>query len=109
MKMLEHKKIKLPTVGQRMVKSAISVLIVYLIYHLRGNQGIPFYSAIAAIQCIQPYAKSSKKVSLNRAFGTFNGALFGMITILLDMYCFTNMGEFEYFALVSLMIIPVMY
>ncbi|MFI3213151.1 MAG: HAD hydrolase family protein, partial [Eubacteriales bacterium] len=40
---------------------------------------------------------------------TFNGALFGMITILLDMYCFTNMGEFEYFALVSLMIIPVMY
>lgn len=100
---------KLPPIGQRIIKSAIAVLIVYFIYYLRGYQGIPFYSAIGAIQCIQPYKESSKKVMWNRVFGTFNGAAYGMITILIDMYYIQQANQLQYFLLVSLMIIPVMY
>lgn len=100
---------KMPPVGQRIIKSAIAVLVVYLIYYLRGYQGIPFYSAIGAIQCIQPYRESSKKVMWNRVFGTFNGALYGLITILIDMYYIQQTNQLQYFLLVSLMIIPVMY
>lgn len=100
---------KLPPLGQRIIKSAIAVFIVYIIYYLRGFQGIPFYSAIGAIQCIQPYKKTSKKVMWNRMFGTLNGALFGMITILIDMYYIQQANQLQYFLLVSFMIIPLMY
>lgn len=103
------KKRQLPPIGLRIIKSAIAVLIVYCIYFLRGFQGIPFYSAIGAIQCIQPYRQSSKKVMWNRVFGTFNGAFFGLITILIDMYFIEQSNQLLYFTLVSLMIIPVMY
>lgn len=105
-----QKQIKeLPPIGQRIIKSAVAVLIVYFIYYLRGYQGIPFYSAIGAIQCIQPYKESSKKVMWNRIFGTFNGAFFGLITILIDMYYIQQSNQLQYFLLVSFMIIPLMY
>ncbi len=100
---------KLPPIGQRIIKSAVAVLVVYFIYYLRGYQGIPFYSAIGAIQCIQPYKESSRKVMWNRVFGTFNGAFYGLITILIDMYFIQQTNQLQYFLLVSLMIIPLMY
>lgn len=103
------KSIKLPSIGQRIIKSAVAVLIVYFIYYLRGYQGIPFYSAIGAIQCIQPYRESSKKVMWNRVFGTFNGAFYGLITILIDMHYIQQANQLQYFLLVSFMIIPLMY
>ncbi len=100
---------KMPPIGNRIIKSAVAVLIVYFIYYLRGYQGIPFYSAIGAIQCIQPYRASSKKVMWNRVFGTFNGAFYGLITILIDMYYIQQENQLQYFLLVSFMIIPLMY
>ncbi|MFI3238355.1 MAG: HAD hydrolase family protein [Lachnospiraceae bacterium] len=100
---------KIPPIGHRILKSAIVVVFVYLIYYLRGYQGIPFYSAIAAIQCIQPYKANSKAVSINRVFGTFNGAFYGMITVLIDLYLVSEFNEFHHFLLVSFMIIPLMY
>ncbi len=100
---------ELPPIGQRIIKSAVAVLIVYFIYYLRGYQGIPFYSAIGAIQCIQPYRVSTKKVMWNRVFGTMNGAFYGLITILIDMYYIQQANQLQYYLLVSLMIIPVMY
>lgn len=100
---------KMPPIGNRIIKSAVAVLIVYFIYYLRGYQGIPFYSAIGAIQCIQPYRESSKKVMWNRVFGTFNGAFYGLITILIDMYYIQQANQLQYFLLVSFMIIPLMY
>lgn len=106
---LQAKTKNLPPIGQRILKSAFAVFAVYVIYYLRDYKGIPFYSAIGAIQCIQPYRANSKKVMLNRIFGTFNGAIFGLITILIDMYYIQQESQFQYFLLVSLMIIPLMY
>ena len=59
----------LPKIGMRIVKSALAVFICFCIYLLRGT-GMPFYSAIAAILCMQQDVKTSWKVGLNRAIGT---------------------------------------
>lgn len=68
------KEMKLPRVGQRIVKSSIAVALCFVIYFLRGKRGIPFYSALAVLQCIQPYTVSSIEVAKKRVTGTFVGA-----------------------------------
>ena len=51
---------KLPPIGARIVKSSVAVALCMIVYYIRillpiGN-GIPFYSALAALWCMQPYA-----------------------------------------------------
>ncbi len=64
----EHKiKRKLPPIGARIIKSAIAVALCVLIYFFRtllpiGN-GIPFYSALAALWCLQSDEGSKSSVS----------------------------------------------
>ena len=43
----------MPKIGMRIIKSAVAVFICFLIYLIRG-EGLPFYSTIAAIMCMQP-------------------------------------------------------
>ena len=106
---METKAKKFPPIGQRILKSAIAVWIAYLIYYIRGFKGIPFYTAIAAIQCIQPYKANAKKVSGNRVFGTMTGAFWGLITLLIKIYLLKNRNSFLLSLIVSAMIIAVMY
>ena len=82
--MKQHKRIPLP--GQRILRSAAAVAICLLIYFLRGHEGIPFYSATAAMQSIQPYTKDMKKVARKRFFGTIIGAAWGFILLLLEIW-----------------------
>ena len=77
---------KLPKIGARIMKSAVSVALCMLIYHLRtllpvGN-GIPFYSALAALWCLQPYHDTTKKNAGQRSIGTLTGALFGLLFLI---------------------------
>ena len=73
---------KLPPVGGRIIKSAVSVALCMVIYYIRtllpiGN-GIPFYSALAALWCLQPYHETTRHNAGQRSIGTFIGALFGL-------------------------------
>lgn len=79
-----EKKIKaaLPPVGQRIVRSVFAVALCFVLYFLRGQQGIPFYSAIAVLQCIQPYWERSAAMAKTRVTGTLVGALWGLATLL---------------------------
>ncbi|MDD3413589.1 MAG: HAD hydrolase family protein [Lachnospiraceae bacterium] len=92
-------------IGQRMVKTAVAVLICFIIYLLRGKQGIPFYSAIAAILCMQPYVGHSGKVAKNRVIGTLIGAIYGLVVLLLCHYL--DFSEFTILILISIFVIPV--
>ncbi len=47
----------LPVPGQRIFRSMVAVWLCFALYFLRGRHGIPFYSVIAALQCLQPYNK----------------------------------------------------
>lgn len=92
-----------PKVGQRIVRSVIAIEICFCIYFLRGKQGIPFYSALAVLQCIQPYQESTKKMAKKRIIGTFVGAFWGLVMILIQFYGFHGrlQGTFASYILIG--------
>lgn len=102
-------KIKLPPVGMRIIKSAMGVFLCYLIYILRGQNGIPFYSMIAALQCIQPYTDKTHEIAAQRFTGTVIGALSGLIAILIEIYVLDIYNNFAGYLLNTLFVIPVIY
>lgn len=65
----------MPKIGLRIIKSSVAVALCFLVYFLRGQQGTPFYSAIAAVLCMQPDTSNSLKVGWNRTVGTLIGRL----------------------------------
>lgn len=100
---------RLPPVGSRIIKSAVGVLLCWCVYLLRGRSGIPFYSMLAALWCIQPYINKTMSMALQRTIGTFIGAAFGLITIVLEIYAFNIYDQPLGFLIVALIIIPVIY
>lgn len=78
------RKIYLPKIGARIIKSGAAVLLCFLIYQINRHNGILFYMALAALQCMQPDRTSSKSMAKQRICGTFIGALYGLLTILLQ-------------------------
>lgn len=81
--MIQQISFKLPIPGQRIVRSTIAVALCFVIYYLRGKRGIPFYSALAILQCMQPYHTSMKEMAKKRTTGTFVGAFWGLVVILI--------------------------
>lgn len=103
------KKLSLPPIGNRIIKSALGVLICSCVYFLRGREGIPFYSMLAVLWCIQPYTDKTLKMAVQRITGTLTGALFGLITIVLEIYVIPIYNTLLGYAVVAFMIIPVIY
>lgn len=77
------KKVALPGIGMRIVKSALAVAICYVINMLRNGQGMVFYSQLAALWCIQMYRSNTKQNALQRTSGTVVGAIYGLIYLLI--------------------------
>lgn len=102
---------KLPGVGQRIVRSVAAVVLCFVVYFLRGEKGIPFYSALAVLQCMQPYQDSTIKMAKNRLTGTFVGAFWGLVVLLVKVYGFSGgfQGNFWEYLLISLFVGVVLY
>ncbi len=103
---------KFPPIGGRIIKSAVSVALCMLVYHLRtllpiGN-GIPFYSALAALWCLQPYHDTTRKNAWQRTIGTMTGAMYGLLFLLLLRASGLTEPVIVYL-LASVFIIPVIY
>lgn len=98
----------MPKIGMRIIKSAAAVFICFFIYIIRGV-GTPFYSAIAAILCMQPGKESTKKVGLNRTIGTLIGGIFGVIVLLIERSLIPNTIPELTYLLISVAIIPLIY
>ena len=71
----------MPKVGMRMVKSAIAVFLCFVVFIIRGNNGIPFYSAIAAVLCMQPEVSDSMSKGKSRIISTLIGGCLGMVML----------------------------
>ena len=84
-------------------------MIIYFFHTLLpiGN-GIPFYSALAALWCLQPYSFSTKNNAGQRSRGTFVGAVYGLAFIVLLRFWGLTEPILVYL-LASVMIIPVIY
>lgn len=99
----------MPRIGMRIFKTFAAVFLCLCLNLLLWEDGIPFYSAIAAILCMQADVSNSVKVAVNRTVGTFIGGLFGMLVLVLlrdvlpqDLYGYRL---WEYL-IVSLCVIP---
>lgn len=101
-------KVQFPRIGMRILKSSLAVFLCFVVYLLRG-EGIPFYSAIAAVLCMQPYVKNSVKVALNRIVGTLIGGGFGMLVLLFERRFIPTEPAVLQYLLVSVAIIPLIY
>jgi len=98
----------MPKIGMRIIKSALAVFICFVIYMIRG-EGLPFYSAIAAIMCMQPGVSNTITASRNRIIGTFVGGIFGMMLLAFERKYMVDTHEIYRFMLISIAIIPVIY
>ena len=99
---------KLPRPGLRILKSALAVFLCFLIDTLRGD-GVPFYSAIAAILCMQPDVRGGLRVGLNRVVGTLIGGLYGLAALyLLRTFLPEGTGLLQY-EIISAALVPLMY
>ena len=103
---------KLPPIGARIVKSAVAVALCMLIWYLRTlspiGDGLPFYSAISALWCMQPNHETTRSNAGQRTIGTFVGALFGFLFMVIIRAAGLDVPVAVYF-LAALMIIPVIY
>lgn len=77
--MLRH----FPTIGLRILKSAIAVALCFVISYFRKNEGIVFYSLLSALWCIQMYKTNTKRNAVQRFSGTVIGALNGLLYLLI--------------------------
>lgn len=94
-------------VGMRVIKTVIAVYICFLISFIRD--GLPFYSAIAAILCMQNNHGNSFEVAKNRIIGTLIGGAFGFIAIMLVKYVNIELFGYIHYLGLSLFLIPIIY
>lgn len=101
-----------PPIGQRIIKSSVSVALCMMIYYIRSllpiGNGIPFYSALAALWCMQQYENTTKNNAWQRFFGTLTGAGFGLV-FLITFQCINMTKPIIVYLSASVMIIPVIY
>lgn len=95
----------------RIVKSAVAILLCYLVSFLRGNSGIVFYSQLAALWCIQVYVESSKQNASQRLIGTVIGALYGLFYLLIRKWAgsMIQLHEIVDAFLISCLIVVILY
>ena len=99
----------MPKIGLRIIKSSVAVALCFLVYFLRGQQGTPFYSAIAAVLCMQPDTSNSLKVGWNRTVGTLIGGFCGMLVLLVERYWLPPQYPALPYLVTAAAIIPLIY
>ena len=96
--------------GVVIIKAAVSVFICCLIYlFFNIGTGAPFYSAIAAVICVQPEIRSTFRIGLNRTVGTLIGGFTGMGVLFLIRGISLESRPVWANLLISACIIPLMY
>ena len=99
-------KVKHFHIGLRVIKTVIAVFICFWIDYLRGS-GMPFYSTIAAVLCIQKDMDHSFKVAKNREIATIIGASFGALYLFIEQNLISVDHELLRYLTLSLLLIPV--
>lgn len=98
----------MPKIGQRIIKSAAAVFLCFMIDMLRGD-GIPFYSAIAAILCMQRDLSDSRAKGKSRMIATFIGGIAGMGMLYITKLISIDVNTGYHYALIAFALIPLIY
>lgn len=94
-------------IGLRTIKTVVAVALAFVVYELRGRQGIPFYSALSAIWCIRPDLGNSRNMAWQRTQGTLIGAAYGLLVLLIESRLLGGIDEVAGYLLSTLFLIPV--
>ena len=83
-----------PPLGQRIMKTSLAVFICLMFYWLRGYRGgeMPAEACITAIICMQPYVHDTAAYARDRFIGSFIGAFWGLV-FLLVLLIFPTLGK----------------
>ncbi len=75
-----RKVVRLPRIGERIVKTAVAVFICLVINHLRGFRAGEMSSeaAITAVICMQPYVSTAREYAISRFIATLIGTVWGL-------------------------------
>ncbi|MEE0252990.1 MAG: HAD hydrolase family protein [Acutalibacteraceae bacterium] len=98
----------IPKIGMRLIKTAIAVFLCFLVDFFRDG-GTPFYSAIAAILCMQPELDSSLKVGKERIIATVIGGIVGIAMLAFERYAVPIQPILVRYLVISIMVIILMY
>lgn len=99
----------MPRIGKRILKSSLAVFLCFVIYLLRGEEGIVFYSCIAAVLCMQQDSSNTRRVAANRVVGTLIGGFSGMLVLIIEKQLVPVDLPIVTYAFISFMIIPIIY
>ena len=98
----------IPKIGMRLIKTAIAVFLCFLVDFFRDG-GIPFYSAIAAMLCMQPELDASFKIGKERIIATIIGGIMGMAMLAFERYAIPIEPVLVRYGVISIMVIFLMY
>lgn len=98
----------MPKIGMRMVKTAVAVFLCFMVDIFRQD-GVPFYSAIAAVLCMQSKITDSKEKAKSRIIATCIGGLAGIIFVNIEQYVVSIPIEWIRYFMISLCLIPIIY
>lgn len=103
---------QLPPIGARIMKSALGAAVCVLIYYIREllpiGSGIPFYSILAVLWCVQPYTTSTLAMAKQRSIGTFLGAAYGLV-FLLSFRTLGGGNKAAVYLTACAMLVPILY
>jgi uncharacterized membrane protein YgaE (UPF0421/DUF939 family) len=99
---------KKPFIGLRTIKTIVAVFISMVISSLRSGSR-PFYSAIAAVLCMQKDSENSFKAGINRFAATIVGAAVGCLFLVFEHYVYAVDNLILRYFLISIFLIPVIY
>lgn len=99
---------RMPRIGMRLIKTAVAVFLCFLIDYFR-EAASPFYSAIAAILCMQPELEGSFKAGKERLFATVIGGAAGTAFLALERGIAPLEPILARYFVVSVLIIVLMY
>lgn len=91
--------------GGRVLKTVVAVFLSLLLDSWRPG-GMPFYAAITAVLCVQPQAKDSLDVSVNREIATILGGLAGMGFLFAERWVDLPLPQALRYALAAAALIP---
>lgn len=98
----------MPKIGMRMIKTAIAVFLCFLVGTVRTD-GTVFYSAIAAVLCMQSEIEDSKEKAKSRIIATIIGGIAGLIFLNIEKYLIPMPIEIVRYFIISMVIIVLIY
>ena len=100
-----------PKIGMRIIKSAIAVLMCFVVDYFRNGAGIVFYSQLSALWCMQATRENTIKNAKQRMIGTLIGTFYGFVFIVFKQLTKIEIDGYNYWdsVVISGMVIIVIY